>query len=135
MTEIRDLPIYGNADMGKLKAAKERLDLPFLVRPVKADASTSGRVLAYGVRYPWLGDVAPVGDETSLDGLTAALSYVLGLNDDPRAITILGTLTEVFGFGVKELDSHDLVEENRRKALGRVSFNLKLDEKGDSRDY
>lgn len=132
--ETRDLPIYGNPDMSKLKSAKASLGLSYLTRPVIATASTNGRILAWGVEPPWLADYAYASDETSPDGLTAALRWVLGLNDDPRAVTILGTLTNIFGFGVRELDKVDVDVENRANALSRVSFRLKLEENGDSYD-
>lgn len=131
----KELPIFGDPDMARLKAAKASLGLDYLVQPVHVDGSTTfTRFLAWGREPSGIGDYAYVSDETSPDGLTAALRWVLGLTDDPRAVTVIGTLTKVFGFGVREVDNYELVAENRANALNRVSFNLKLDEKGDSYD-
>lgn len=134
--KMRDLYIYGSPDMERLKSAKASLGLPYLVQPIRVSGSTTfARFLAWGDKPPGLGDYAYVTDETSPDGLTAALRWVLTDEDNPRATTILSTLTNIFGFGVREVDKAQLNQENRTNALQTVSFKLKLQEKGDSHEW
>lgn len=130
---MRELPILGNPDMAKLKLAKAATGLAFLVVPVKWRDDSFDRFLAWGVRPDHFADYAYVDDETSSDGLTAALRWVLTDEENPRANTVTKSLREIFGEGLRELDSVDILKEKQSK----VSFShaLKLHEKGDSGDY
>lgn len=128
----RDLPIYGQADIQKLKAAKASLSFSDLLKPVIATVSTNARILAWGVEPHWLSDYAYVTDETSLDGLTAALGWVLTDEENPRATTVLSTLQKILGEDLRELDSVDMLAE--KKSRVKFSEALKLHEPGDSRD-
>lgn len=85
-----------------IKQAKARLAIDYMIQPVEAVPGSPGRVLCIGEKLPWLQDHAIVGKPT-VDGFEAALKYVLELNDDPRGVTVLRQLKEVFGDGVREV--------------------------------
>lgn len=134
MTEARTLLIYGEPDMSRIKEAKASMGLDFLVVPRDAHDGLNGRVLAYGEVPPFLCDYALVGGKTPQEGLVAALKWVLLGGDDPRATPVTKTLSNIFGVPVKELTSEEVVDYDRDEKLKKVSFRLKLQEKGDSRD-
>lgn len=103
---VRPLPIYPHKPTGQvldmLKQAKDRLNLDYMIQPVEAVPGSPGRILCIGEKLPWLQDHAVVGTHT-VDKFEAALKYVLELNDDPRGVTVLRQLKEVFGDGVREV--------------------------------
>ena len=134
MTETREILIYGKPDMSKLKAAKASMGLDFLVVPRDAYDGFSGRVLAYDAVPPFLCDYALVSHSTSTGGLVAALKWVLLGGDDPRATPLTKTLSNIFGGPVKELTTDEVSDYDRTEKLNKVSFRLKLNEAGDSRD-
>lgn len=118
MIEKRPLPIYSAAetvvDMASIKAAKAQLDLDFLVVPVAATPDTAERVLAVGSKPPWVWcDYALVSERTKPEGLVAALSWVLGDEDHPRATTTLDTMVSIFGPGTVEISAEQLAAEEQ----------------------
>ena len=107
---MRDLLIWSAelADLAPVKAAKAALDVDFQVEPravrEPTDLMWADRVLAIGTRPPFLCDYALVTETTSPEGFERALRWVLHLvEDDPKATTILDTLTAHFGPGVHEV--------------------------------
>ena len=102
----RLLPIYPSVPSGgvleALKAAKDSLDVDYLIQPVKAVPGSPGRVLAIGEAPTFLCDYALVA-EPSVESLKNALQWALGDYDDPRARTVIQLLEEIFGEGVKEI--------------------------------
>lgn len=106
MAEIKPLPIYPStptgADLTLLKEAKERLDTPFLVSPVKAVPGSPGRVIALRQRPDFLCDYAYIPDPNPTSVLEA-LKWALGTHDDPRGVTVVHMLKEIFGDGTFEL--------------------------------
>jgi hypothetical protein len=102
--DVRPLYIWGNPDMTKLKAAKDMLDLPYLLKrtPARPGApGISGRVLAFGEMPPFACDYALVRSDA---GMKDALSWACGLTEDRRAASIATWLTNILGGKVVELD-------------------------------
>lgn len=100
------LPIYPHKPTGKvldlIRQAKQKLAVDFQVQPVDAVPGSPGRVLALQETPNFLCDHALVQNLT-VESLTAALAYVLELNDDPRGVTVRRMLTEIFGGEVREV--------------------------------
>jgi hypothetical protein len=88
--------------MELLKQAKASLKSTILIQPVDAVPGSPGRILALREPLPWLADHALVKNPT-LESITAALSYCMGLNDDPRATTVIKVLRETFGEETREI--------------------------------
>lgn len=114
---MSDLLIWhreGEADLTPIKAAKAALAVDFTVRPVAIrsheDVATfDDRVLAVGTRPPFLCDYALTSERTSPEGWQRALRWVLHLEEfDPKATTILDTLTSAFGAGVREIPQEEI---------------------------
>lgn len=103
-------------DLSRIKAAKLALGIPYTVYPSTASASTNARILAVGGHPPFLCDYALVSPSSGPEGVQAALSWVLGDHEDPRATLILDTLRHVFGPGVRELTADELAAEERLAA-------------------
>lgn len=100
---MRPLYIYGNPDMTKLKAAKDALDLPYLLKRTPARPGTpgiEGRVLAFGEIPPFVCAYALVRSDA---GILPALQWALGLVEDRRASTVAHWLSAVMGADVKEI--------------------------------
>lgn len=131
---MRLLYIYGEPDLARIREAKALASIDELVKPVYSDFPVTARVLAYDAIPKTLCDHASVGAKTSLEGLAAALKWCLGAEDDPRVQTITKSLENIFGYGVKELDTVDITEENKLRDLKKASVRFKLDQPGDSRD-
>ena len=106
MTDIVPLPVYPHkptgTDLEFLKEAKKALNVDILITPVDAVPGSPGRILALREPLPWLADHALVKNPT-LESVTAALSYCMGLNDDPRATTVIKVLREAFGEETREI--------------------------------
>ena len=141
MNEVRNLYIYGQPDMSRIKEAKASLNLDYLVIPVNLNTPAAwdkrqwDRVLAWGVTPSNACDYAPVSDKTSSDGLVAAMRWVLGeVEEDPRAVSASGWLNKILGPGVKEWTSGQVEEYTHSEDLKKVSGRLKLHEPGNSRD-
>ncbi|ACY35937.1 hypothetical protein CMP1-41 [Clavibacter phage CMP1] len=113
------LPIYwatDDHDLSRIKAAKLALAIPYTVYPSAASASTDGRILAVGGHPPFLCDYALVSPSSGPEGVQAALSWVLGDHEDPRATLLIDTLRHVFGPAVRELTAEELAAEERLRA-------------------
>jgi len=140
MTETRELLIYGKPDMNKIRDAKQALGVPFLVVPrFLTNNYDSGwgldrRVLAYDATPPFLCDYALIGPKTSQEGLLAALKWVLLGGDDPRVTHVFETLSKWMGTEITELTTEEVSDYDRTEKLNKVSFRLKLNERGDSYD-
>jgi len=106
MSSIRPLPVYPHKPSGAaltlLKEAKAKLGTDILIQPVDAVIGSPGRVLCLGEKLPWIQDHAIVKNMT-VESMTAALAYVLELNDDPRGVTVLRQLKEIFGEETREV--------------------------------
>jgi hypothetical protein len=102
----RVLPIYPSVPTGgvleALKAAKDSLDVDYLIQPVKAVPGSPGRILAIGKKPHFVCDYALVANPT-VESFKNALHWALGDHDDPRARTVIQVLEEIFGKGVKEI--------------------------------
>lgn len=107
MSDLIPIPVYprkpSGPDLDLLKQAKQALKSNTLIQPVDAVPGSPGRILALREPLPWLADHALVRNPT-LESVTAALSYCMGLNDDPRATTVIKVLREAFGEETKEVD-------------------------------
>lgn len=110
MSDILPLPVYPHkpvgVDLALIKEAKASLNYVHLIQPVDAVPGSPGRILALRERPSFLCDHAFVQNVT-LESVTAALKYCLGLNDDPRGTTIVMMLKETFGEGVVEVEDFD----------------------------
>ncbi len=108
MHGLLPLPVYPRKPMGKdlemLKQAKANLNTSLLIQPVDAVPGSPGRILALRESPNFLCDHALVRNPT-VESVQAALAYCLGLNDDPRATTVLKMLKETFGEETHELDT------------------------------
>ena len=106
MSDLIPIPVYprkpSGPDLDLLKQAKQALKSNTLIQPVDAVPGSPGRILALREPLPWLADHALVRNPT-LESVTAALSYCMGLNDDPRATTVLKVLKETFGEETREI--------------------------------
>ena len=70
--------------------------------PENAVPGSPGRVLAIGSKPDFICDYAYVANPT-VESLTAALAWCLGLKEDSRGVTMGKMLSEYFGEGVKEI--------------------------------
>lgn len=106
MSDLIPIPVYprkpSGPDLELLKQAKASLKSSILIQPVDAVPGSPGRILALREPLPWLADHALVKNPT-LESVTAALSYCMGLNDDPRATTVIKVLREAFGEETEEV--------------------------------
>lgn len=121
--QARFLPIwaedYAAVDMGRIRAAKVALDLPYQCYPRHASAPKSdeyGRVLAVDSRPPYVCDYALVTAQSDDAGLRSALLWVLGENDDPRATYMPDVLSKIFGVPVREIPQDELDAEAALRA-------------------
>lgn len=121
---MHDLFIWhldGPADLAPVKAAKAALDVDFQVRPIAMPINGNSvpmleqfnyltdRVLAVGSRPPFLCDYALTSERTSPEGWQRALRWVLGVEpEDPKATTVLDTLTSIFGPGTREVSQEEI---------------------------
>lgn len=108
VSDLRPLPIHmvgtpSDADIRRLRAAKESLDLPFKVVPRPAAPGGAERILCIGTAPDWAQDYALV-PSTESPGLAAAVRWVLTSEYDSRATTAAKWLSEVLGGEVKELE-------------------------------
>jgi hypothetical protein len=135
MPEVRNLYIWGEPEMSKIRDAKQALGVLYLVVPKDGDeAGVFDRTLAWGDKPRRLCDYALVGPKTPPDGLVAALRWVLEGADDPRATTLTNWLQEILDPEAKELDAVDMEDYDKEQNLKKASVRFKLDESGDSRD-
>lgn len=103
---IRPLPVYPRkptgSDLELLKKAKALLNTDILIQPVDAVPGSPGRILALRETPAWLCDHALVQNPT-VESLKASLEWILYETEDPRGMTVIKKLTEIFGEGVKEI--------------------------------
>jgi hypothetical protein len=108
--ELKPLPIYPQKPQGPileaLKQAKANLHLNYLISPEKAAPGSPGRVLAIGEKPNFLCEYAYVANPT-VESLQAALSWVLGITEDARGVTIARMLSEIMGGEVKEIANNN----------------------------
>lgn len=106
MPDLMPLAVYPRKPQGQdlqlLKEAKANLQTSLLIQPVDAVPGSPGRILALRESPNFLCDHALVRNPT-VESVQAALAYCLGLNDDPRATTVLKMLKETFGQEVTEI--------------------------------
>jgi hypothetical protein len=106
MTNVLPLPIYpakpAGADLAMLKEAKGKLGTKILIQPVRAVHGSPGRVIALREKPHWICDYAFIPNPT-VDSLKEALEWALEIKEDPRGVTVLRTLKEIFGDGTREL--------------------------------
>ena len=88
--------------MGMIKEAKAQVNTDTLVKPVRAVHGSPGRILAIGEKPEWICEYAYI-KEPSTQSFKEALEWILGIREDPRGVTIIRTLREIFGPGVQEL--------------------------------
>jgi hypothetical protein len=88
--------------MAMLKEAKAQMNISTLLKPVRAVIGSPGRVLAIGKKPEWICEYAYV-KEPSTQSFKEALEWILGIREDPRGITVIRTLKEIFGPSVQEL--------------------------------
>ena len=100
------LPIYpglpSSEVMGMIKEAKAQVGTNTLVKPVRAVKGSPGRILAIGEKPDWICEYAYI-KEPSTQSFKEALEWILGIREDPRGVTIIRTLREIFGPDVQEL--------------------------------
>jgi hypothetical protein len=100
------LPIYPGLPrsevMGMIKDAKSQIGTDALVKPVRAVIGSPGRILAIGEKPDWICEYAYI-KEPSTQSFKEALEWILGIKEDPRGITVIRTLREIFGKDVQEL--------------------------------
>lgn len=106
MSDVRPLPVYPQKPqepiLGMLRQAKAQLNISFKISPERAVPGSPGRVLAIGSKPDFICDYAYVANPT-VESLTSALAWCLGLREDPRGVTMGRMLSEIFGGEVKEL--------------------------------
>ena len=106
MTSIRPLPVYPAKPNGEvlemIKQAKSQMSTELLIQPVRAVIGSPGRVLAIGEKPDWMCEYAYV-ETPNIKSLKEALEWVLELKEDPRGVTLIKRMTEIFGPGVREL--------------------------------
>jgi hypothetical protein len=109
--DLRPLPIYmdgapSDADVQRLRVAKESLNLPFKVVPRPAAPGGAERVLAIGIHPDWAQDYAFV-PSTDSPGLREAVEWALTDKVDSRATSAAKWLSSVLGAEVKEVDNEN----------------------------
>ena len=100
------LPIYpalpSSEVMGMIKEAKALVKTDALVKPVRAVNGSPGRILAIGEKPDWICEYAYI-KEPSTQSFKEALEWILEIREDPRGVTVIRTLREIFGPDVQEL--------------------------------
>ena len=107
MTDVIPLPVWPQKPqepiLGMLKQAKAQLQTSLLISLERAVPGSPGRVLAIGSKPNFLCEYAYVANPT-VESLTQALAWCLGLKEDVRGVTIARILSEFMGGEVKEVD-------------------------------
>jgi hypothetical protein len=105
-TDARLLPIYpsvpAGADLELFRNAKAQLGIDYLIKPVRAVNGSPFRVIALRERPDFLCDYAFI-PKPNIDSVRNAMEWALGEREDPRAVTIVGMLKEIFQGEVKEI--------------------------------
>ena len=106
MDNVLPLPIYPakptGAQLEMFKQAKAMIKTDILVQPVRAVHGSPGRVIAMGERPHWICDYAYIANP-NVDSIKEAMEWALEMKEDPRGVTVLRTLKEIFGEGTTEI--------------------------------
>jgi len=106
MTEVLPLPMYPckptGDDLRLLKEAKDQVVTTALVKPVKAVPGSPGRIIALREKPTWICEYAYIPTPNA-QSMKAALEWALGIKEDARGVTVIRTLREIFGQGVREV--------------------------------
>jgi len=106
VTKLLPLPIYPNkpvgAELEMIKQAKAMISTDILVQPVRAVHGSPGRVIALRERPHWICDYAYIPNP-NVNSLKEAIEWALEIKEDPRGVTVLRTLKEIFGEATREL--------------------------------
>jgi len=106
MTNVVPLPIYPSKptgdDLRLLRGAKEQVVTDTLVKPVNAVPGSPGRIIALREKPEWICEYAYIPNPNPAS-MKAALEWALGLTEDARGVTVIKTLREIFGPGVREV--------------------------------
>jgi hypothetical protein len=98
--------VPSGADLELFKKAKGQMGIDYLVQPVRGVHGSPGRIIALREEPNWICDYAFV-KAPNLESIKAAMTWALGEGDDPRATTVLKTLKDIFGKGVREIAAGD----------------------------
>jgi hypothetical protein len=116
MTNLIPLPVYPSKPSGELldmiKEAKGLINTRTMVQPVRAVHGSPGRVLAIGQRPDWICEYAYI-EEPSVKSIKEAMEWILGIKEDPRGMTIIRVMREIFGPGVKDVTA-EYVEQGAK---------------------
>lgn len=115
---VRILWVYPDiteADRALIRAAKEQMDVEYLILPKVAQIGScgvSGRVLALRETPPWITNYAPVVNPENQQGLMAAIHWACTKIEDARAVSAERMLSEIMGKAVTEVSMDQLAYEN-----------------------
>lgn len=113
MSDMPALPIYAGPSftLDRLREVKAGLDLPKAM-PVDATYSTTERILAVGMKPPFLCDYYLVAETSNVEELQRALRWVLGTEADPNATLLIDELQEAMP-GIREISPEEQESERR----------------------
>lgn len=137
MTEIHEVYLYaGSVDREKilncLRECKQLLGWTFLLKPVWVD-HTWKPVIAFEPPVHILDHIL-ISPEMDSDELLDALRWAVLGEYSEAAVSALDTLTQLLGFGVRELDATEMKEYTQQQDLKKASHRLKFEVKGDSKN-
>lgn len=138
MAEVKDIYLYAgsvshDSILSRLRQAKSHLGWDILLRPNWIEQELRYPVIAFE-KPRLLMEYVLIGQESPPEALEDALRWaVLGEPTAPVE-SIVDALAGIFGFGVRELTPTEVTTYDRDNNLRKVSFRLKLDEPGNSRD-
>lgn len=100
------LPVYPAKPDGELlqmiKDAKSLITTDIKVVPSRAVNGSPGRILAIGEKPDWVCEYAYV-KEPNVKSLKEAMEWILGITEDPRGVTLIKVMREIFGPEVKDV--------------------------------
>jgi hypothetical protein len=106
MTNVIPLPVYPVKPEGELlgmiKQAKAAIQTSTLLQPVRAVHGSPGRILAISEKPDWVCEYAYV-ERPNVKSLKEAMEWILGITEDPRGVTLIKVMREIFGPGVKDV--------------------------------
>ena len=106
MSSIIPLPVYPNKPDGELlemiKQAKGMINTNILMQPVRAVHGSPGRILAIGDKPDWVCEYAYV-KTANVKSIKEAIEWILGITEDPRGVTLIKVMREIFGPGVRDV--------------------------------
>lgn len=108
-SEVRQLalhpwPLPSKDDLSALRAAKEQMDVDWLIQPHRATDARLGRILAWGQVPPYVRDYLLI-DPTDISDIQQGIMWATDnwVGDD-RAVTVTDILSNIFGGEVVELE-------------------------------